>query len=744
MAGERILIIEDNPDDVEFLLTDVLSPHGYLARTASSGPAGLRTVQKEPPDLVLLNLGLNDVTGAEMLRQLQIAGGPPVILMTPPGAEVQTLRALRLGARDALTKPFTAAEMAQAIARLLHQERLARERDWLVRKIAAANEELEFSLTGARALYDAGKTILSSLNLQDVLLTVVRAAVSVTLAEEGYLLLRDPDGDELYLRAAQNVGEDHATGFWVRVNDSVADHVVRSGEPIMLSAESEAPIPIRYWVPASTGRPPLDGAGHSVRSLINVPLRIQERVIGVLGVDNRLSRENLTRREVTLLSALADYAAIAINNARVYTRTQQTLRRRTREISALQAMGRAAAEPDQVKHVAWQALKHAIQVTDAIGGVVGLQNGHLANALVACGEQEGVGKISWVNLDGSLLKPEPRMESVVRHALVLGQPQWTQNRTFPVYLAAPIQQGSETVGAIGLQIHATPLPDCGHHIETRTQESLRFLKELADRVAEQLLHTRLFVEAAAAQQRTNLVLANISEGVCTVDKDLHITSANLALERITGWPQDELLGRRYDKIFAPQVNGKRLPAEQTLPGKALQESAVISTRSTILRQDSRRIPVTGTAALLRDTGGAVVGVLVTVRALASDAPRVQLEPMRDTFDPSRCYPVTLKPVIDQVVKSFQDDVADRSFQVRLAADLPFVMGDERKIELALASLIGDALAQGDPGQPIVIAASAADDEVVVAVEAPASEHEKPLCFSLPTLEENDVAQGFSD
>jgi PAS domain S-box-containing protein len=473
-------------------------------------------------------------------------------------------------------------------------------------------------------------------------------------------------------------------------------------------------------------------------------LCIQERVIGVLGVDNRVSKENLTRRDVTLLSALADYAAIAINNARVYTRTQQTLRQRTREMSALQAMGKAAAEPSQVRHIAWQALKHAIQVTDAIGGVVGLQNGHLANGLAAFGEQEGAGKIMWVNLDGSLLKPEPRMESVVRHALVLGQPQWTQNRTFPAYLATPIQQGSKTVGAIGLQIHATPLPDYGHHIEARIRESLRFLEELADRVAEQLLHTRLFVEAAAAQQRTNLVLANISEGVCTVDRDLRITSANLAMEHVTGWSQDELLGRRYDTIFAPQVDGKRLPAEQTLPGKALQESAVITTRSTILHKDGRRIPVTGTAALLRDTGGAVVGVLATVRALAEDAPRVQPEPMRDTFDPLYYHPVTLKPVIDQLVRNFQEVVADRSFQVRLAGDLPFVMGDERKIELALASLIDDALARGDPGQPIVIAADATDDRVVVAVEVPAGGYEKPLRFSLPTLEVNNGAQSFSD
>jgi DNA-binding response OmpR family regulator len=268
LAGERILVIEDNPERVEFLLTHVLSPHGYLAQTASCGQAGLSAAQEERPDLVLLDLSLKDVTSAEMLQQLQTCGDPPVILMTPRGAEAEALRAFGLGARAALIKPFTTEEVALSIARVLHQERLDRERDWLVRKLAAANEELERSLIEVQTLYDIGKTISSSLSLQDVLTAVVQAAVSITHAEEGYLLLPDPDSDGLYLRAEHNLSQDHVAGFRVQADDSIAGHVMRSGEPVILSGESDALV--NTVAPVNTvASTEISKTDHLVRSLIN-------------------------------------------------------------------------------------------------------------------------------------------------------------------------------------------------------------------------------------------------------------------------------------------------------------------------------------------------------------------------------------------------------------------------------------------------------------------------------------------
>jgi PAS domain S-box-containing protein len=781
LAGERILIIEDNPECAEFLLTNVLSPHGYLAQTATCEQASLRAAQEERPDLILLDLDLNEETCTEMLHEMQISGGPPVILMMHPGTEAEALRAIRLGARDALIKPFTAEEMARAIARTLHQERLAGERDELVRKLAAANRELECSLSEMRTLYDVGTTVGAGLDLQDVLTATVQAAVSITHAEEAYLLLRDQGSDELYLRAAQNLDEDHVTGCRVQVDDSVAGHVVRTGEPVTLSNERDASIKIK--------------TGHLVRSLINVPLQSQEQVIGVLGVDNVVSDQDFTQRDVMLLSALADHAAIAINNAQVYTRTAQALGRRVQETSALQAMRKAGEVSGDVKRVVCQALTHAIQVTGAVEGVVGLWSEHHFHTLslhTMTREQDGMGEeITWMNHEGSPSQPEPHLEGIVRLALDSSEPQRMQNAILhpsdkspssSTYLATPIQQGDNTLGAIGLKINSASLPDCGPHADAFIREELQFLNELAASVADRLNHVRLLAEFSTTQHKTNLILQNTTEGVYTVDKDLRITSVNPAMERITGWQESELVGRRYDDVFAPEVEGHRLPPEQTLPGKAFksitvpsQSPASVTGQSTILHKEGRRIPVAGTATLLRDASAPAAGVLATMRDLT---PEVELGQLRHEFmavvthwlraplthisssaeallqanlsdDMQReildmlhtqsvcldqlteemldilhleasttqrhCHPVTLKPIIDQVVRNFQGAVSDRSFQVTLAPDLPFVIGDESRIELALASLIDNMLVQSDPQWPIVISADASDDCVVVAV-----------------------------
>jgi PAS domain S-box-containing protein len=780
LAGERVLIIEDNPECVEFLLTNVLSPHGYLAQTANGGRAGLRAAQEERPDLVLLDLDLKDVRSSEMLQQLQVAGDAPVILMTAPGAEAEALQAFRWGARDALIKPFSAQEMAQAIARVLHQERLSEERDWLVRRLAAANEELERSLAEVQTLYEVGKTVSSSLNLQEVLMAVVQAAVSITRAEEGYLLLRDQDNDELYLRAAQMVrqahhddlGEERATSLRLRTDDGIAGHVLRSGEPVILSNASDELLHVRVN--------PLGNGLHPVRSLINVPLRCQGQVIGVLGVDNLESDRDLTQRDVMLLSALADYAAIAINNAQVYTRADETLNRRLEETFALLAVGQADEEP------ARQALAHAMRVTGASEGVVGLTTDLVIQSDV--GRERVLSpseEITWINHAGAQSQPEPHLESIVRLALDSGQPQWKQDgmaATPSTYLATPIRQGDRVLGAIGLQVHHAALPDHDRQADALAQENLRFLRELAERVADRLSHAALSAQVGAIRHKSELILQLISEGILTVNQDLRITSVNPALERITGWSESELLGRRYDQVFAPEADGQRLAPEQTLPGMATR-SMTASAQSTILCKDGRRIPVSGSAAVLGD------GVLATLCDLTPEIELEQLrhelaalltqwlhapltyisssartllqanlphdvrreildllqaqsvrldqlaEEMLDTLrleagaTPPRCHPVTLKPIIDQVVKHFQVAASDRPFQVRLAPELPFVIGDESKIELALANLIDNALAVGDPQQPIVIAANATDDCVIVTVVSPctagtAREHEK--------------------
>ncbi len=773
MAGERILIIENDPERVEFLLANVLLPHGYLAQTATCGRLGLQAAQEERPDLVLLGLGLQDKTVAEMLQQLQVLGNPPVVLMMPSEIETKVLRDLGPGARDALTKSGTAYEMTLAIAHGLCQDRLDEERDRLIRKLAAANAELERSLDESQALCDAGLALSSSLDLQNVLATVVQAAVSLTRAERGYLFLRDSDSGELELKAAQNLDQDCASGLCVQVDDKVIGHILRSGEAILL--------PGKDATVAKKHKHLLDKTGDQVRSSVNVPLHSQGHTVGVLGVDNVESSQDFAQRDVKRLSILANYASSAISNAQTYTRIGQTTDRRVQEKLALQELDKA--EKTDARHIAAQALTHAIQVTGAETGIVGFHSAYLLHARTPP-EQDLAKDITWIDSEGALSQPGLHIESLMRHALDSGEPQWRQDTALSgnqpalsTCLAVPFQYMGEIMGVIGLQTHSASPPHPDWRASTSAQQDMQFLADLADRIAGQLYRMRLLAEVSAPHHKTDPVLQNIAEGVCIVSDDLHITSVNPAMERITGWQESELLGRRYDEIFVPKTDKRRLLPEQTLPGQALCALATtVSARHTVLRQDGHRIPVTGKATLLRNADASVIGVVTTMRDLTSD---IELEQLRHAFksvithslgipltyinasveallqtnlpDDVRhevqnvlqahsiqldqlaggvpntrrsesettsphYHAVTLKPIIEQVVKYFQTAATNCELEVRLTPDLPFVIGDENKIELALANIIDNALIQNDLQQPIVISADTSNDNVIVAVE----------------------------
>ncbi|HBX70724.1 MAG TPA: hypothetical protein DEH25_15415, partial [Chloroflexi bacterium] len=134
----------------------------------------------------------------------------------------------------------------------------------------------------------------------------MEAAVGLTNAEEGSLLILDENSGELYMRAARNFQDDFVRTFRLPISDTLAGQVVRSGRSVILDDDTPQKIKTSYLV----------------RSLIYVPLKIQDRVIGVLGVDNRTSSQSFNEQHLTLVSALADYAAIAIENARLYHNTE--------------------------------------------------------------------------------------------------------------------------------------------------------------------------------------------------------------------------------------------------------------------------------------------------------------------------------------------------------------------------------------------------------------------------------------
>ncbi len=308
MAGETVLAVDDRDDSLKFLREYVLEPYGYKMLEANNGAQALEIALNQKVDLIISDLVMPRMGGLELLESLREKGiDTPAILMTFHGSEGTAVRAFRLGARDYIIKPFAIEEMLGAIDRALSESRLRQERDQLTQAMLRVNQQLENRVQEQRFLYGVGRSVTSMQDLEQVLNRIVEAAVYLTGAEEGSIMLVDQQSGELYLRAARGMGEKNAKTFRMKIQDSIAGQVVRTGRPVMIGGVNQDD---SFKVTT----------GYFVKALLNVPLKVADRIIGVLAVNNKVNTRPFTERHLSLLIALADYASIAIENARLYAR----------------------------------------------------------------------------------------------------------------------------------------------------------------------------------------------------------------------------------------------------------------------------------------------------------------------------------------------------------------------------------------------------------------------------------------
>jgi two-component system, OmpR family, KDP operon response regulator KdpE len=116
----QILVIEDDPR-VRTALVRALTDRGYAVTTQSDGASGLQAAVRDRPDLILLDLGLPNLDGYEVLRMLRAVSSVRVIVATARDDEKEIVRALDAGADDYLVKPFGGAQLDARIRAVLRR-----------------------------------------------------------------------------------------------------------------------------------------------------------------------------------------------------------------------------------------------------------------------------------------------------------------------------------------------------------------------------------------------------------------------------------------------------------------------------------------------------------------------------------------------------------------------------------------------------------------------------------------------
>ncbi|MEX1281054.1 MAG: response regulator transcription factor [Acidimicrobiia bacterium] len=115
-----VLLIEDD-QRIRQLVATRLADHGFAVRTAAAGLAGLEDLLADPPDAIVLDLGLPDVDGVDLLRMIRTSHDLPIVVATARDDEEEIVAVLDAGADDYVVKPFSAEHLAARLRAVLRR-----------------------------------------------------------------------------------------------------------------------------------------------------------------------------------------------------------------------------------------------------------------------------------------------------------------------------------------------------------------------------------------------------------------------------------------------------------------------------------------------------------------------------------------------------------------------------------------------------------------------------------------------
>jgi two-component system KDP operon response regulator KdpE len=118
---EKDILVIDDEVQIRRLLRLTLESGGFAVREAETGQLGLEEIVRRSPDLLVLDMGLPDMSGLDVLRRLREWSRVPVLVLTVRAAETDKVAALDAGADDYLTKPFGAAELTARVRAMLRR-----------------------------------------------------------------------------------------------------------------------------------------------------------------------------------------------------------------------------------------------------------------------------------------------------------------------------------------------------------------------------------------------------------------------------------------------------------------------------------------------------------------------------------------------------------------------------------------------------------------------------------------------
>jgi signal transduction histidine kinase len=404
---------------------------------------------------------------------IPIVRGVYAWLSVPLNTRDATIGALSLGSRDpAVVYTADQRDILQAIADqaagAIAKARLLVETERRARQLAILN--------------DVAQSLSSTLDLQPLLDRILHSAVELLDCEAGSLFSIDEGTGELVFEVTAGPVASDLLGQRLPPGTGLVGKSADTGEPIIvndvkMSADwSDAPDQITGFV---------------TRSILVVPLQVKDTTIGVLEVINKSDGSPFTEDEQELLTVFSGQAAVAIENARLYTLTDQALADRVEELSVMQRIDRELNASLDITRTLRITLDWAMRQSRSDSGLIGLMEENELQVLVSQGYGSVDGKFNasqWVEFTPSakqalLSGSAQRIDQINDHedGALLDEAQ--------SQIAIPIRRETEVIGLLFLESTGRA------HF---SDENMRFLTRLSDHAAIAISNAQFYAEVQEA------------------------------------------------------------------------------------------------------------------------------------------------------------------------------------------------------------------------------------------------------
>jgi signal transduction histidine kinase/putative methionine-R-sulfoxide reductase with GAF domain len=558
-------------------------------------------------------------------------------MSVPLNAGAETIGAISLASRDpAVIYTEEQRSLLQAIADqaagAIVKARSLQESERRARQLAKLNE-VSLSLT-------------STLDLKRLLNQIMQSAVEILNCQAGSLFLVDPHTDELIFEVVLGPVASNLAGRRLPAGTGLVGQAQMSGKPIIANDAKRR----KEWFDKTD-----EQTGFDTQDLLVVPMRIQDRVIGVIEVINKLDGAPFTQSDQELLSAFTSQATIAIENARLYTMTDQALAATVEELEMMQRIDRELNASLDIERAMRLTLDWAMRQSRAEAGLVGAMDGEGVRVMVAQGYSEDLAgalqsdsgaRVADDSENGRGVREKdsaprpastwrlPAEHPAVRQAIESGAPLCTPvedgggDRSLRLMenarqrIVVPIRRETTTIGLILLEsAQSEPCPD----------ETLNFLARLSDHAAIAIANAQLYEE---------------------------VKEANLAKSRFVSFVAHELKNpmasiKGYTELVSSGMAG---------PVNEMQSSFLATVRSNVDRMN-------------------------TIVSDLNDLTKIQVGNLRLEY-----RAVQITEVLEDVIRSMKRQVDDKGQQMtlHLQDNLPPVWADPARLAQILTNLVSNA------------------------------------------------------